>query len=105
MAAKPCVLHPNAQKCETVPLGKQSRARVHLSIFGTPCPPFSDQRCNKRKLGGAPAEHNMYAVTTEEAPAFLQKFAPEVAICEQVMGFAKPETPEDDSNPMERLLG
>ncbi|CAE8638766.1 unnamed protein product [Polarella glacialis] len=92
----PCTLHPHARSC-CVPCS------VDLSIFGTPCPPFSQQR-SKRMVSGTVKNHVLYSTTFGEATAFLERKEPKAAVMEQVRGFDKPEYAGDKSTPMRRFL-
>lgn len=76
-----------------------------LTVFGTPCPPFSTQRPErmKRTHTDAVKAHSQYSVTFEESLALLESNEPKACIMEQVYGFGLPEHEEDNSTPKDRL--
>lgn len=93
---KACLLHPQSPGCP-------NPANADLGVFGTPCDPFSFQRC-KRHQDGSVKGHLLYPVTFRDAIRFMSDpLAPKAVIMEQVEGFNEPDTPSStEPTPMRR---
>jgi site-specific DNA-cytosine methylase len=100
-AGAPCQLHGDADSCD--PKAGFRDGHVQLAVFGTPCPPFSNQRC-KRNVAGSVKSHRDYNITFQDTILWMQEFEPGTAAMEQVLGFAGAESSLDNSTPLARLM-
>jgi site-specific DNA-cytosine methylase len=96
-----CQLHSDADACD--PKAGVRDGHVRLAVYGTPCPPFSNQRC-KRTAAGSVKSHKDYNITFQDTILWMQEFEPGTAAMEQVQGFAEPESSLDNSTPLARLM-
>ena len=62
---------------------------VHVMITGSPCDPFSVQRCKRFRAGNV-KEHCDFKVTMESIVKMYEKYTPAIGVMEQVLGFVKP---------------
>lgn len=76
---------------------------VQLMVTGSPCDPFSTQRC-KRFSAGNVKEHSAFDITMEKVVKLYAEHEPEKGILEQVWGFTLPFSPEDSETPKDRLV-
>lgn len=91
----PCLLHAGSNGC-------WKPQHIDLAVMGTPCDPFSEQRC-KRYQDGTVKQHHLYKVTFEDALNLLtSKDSPNAVILEQVLGFAEPESQSESTSPLDR---
>ena len=100
---KPCLLCAKAnRRCQEV--SDCGSNRVHLLVTGSPCDPFSIQRC-KRFSEGNIKSHCLYAVTMEMVIGMYKKYSPALGIMEQVMGFLMPVQKNAAETPYDRPAG
>lgn len=90
-----CLLHRDScDSCRLTP--------CDLAIFGTPCPPFSEQR-TKRYRSGSVKEHPLTRVTMEDARDMIVLGGHKAVVMEQVQGFDRAEVAGDaEFTPMRR---
>ena len=94
-----CLLHPKSQSCK----GCGSAGRfADVAILGTPCPPFSTQRC-KRYSQGSVKNHHDFNLTFKTTYDLLLQHNPRVVVFEQVEGFDLPFACDDPTTPKTRL--
>ena len=74
----------------------------HVAVWGTPCDPFSRQRC-KRFSDGAMA-HVGFDTTFSELKRWLEVFNPAAGVMEQVEGFSMPLHTGTSVTPLSMLL-
>ena len=72
-----------------------------LFMAGSPCDPFSTQRC-KRFQTGQVMQHSLAGVTMNTVTSLFARFEPRVGILEQVQGFVMPLTAGATETPCDR---
>ena len=80
------------------------RGATSMMITGSPCDPYSSQRC-KRYLDGSVVGHQDFQTTFSSVVAALKKYEPVTSVFEQVMGFTHPFVagqPDDTDTPYKR---
>ena len=95
VGADGCKLHPQHGSCAFF------KKPPHLGVIGTPCQPFSRQRC-KRSAEGSVRAHAKYDTTFVDMIDWLKCFEPMVAIGEQVAGIDIPESVTNPETPLDR---
>lgn len=81
----------------------ESQDSPDVGVTGSPCNPFSSQRC-KRFLQGNVASHTSYETTMRSVVAFYESVAPKLGITEQVRGFDQPFYTGCEQTPKQLLL-
>ena len=93
---RPCILHPQENSCS---VGRDTS----LGVTGSPCNPYSTQRC-KRFQDGDVAAHTMHNTTIRDVVSYYQVFQPHAGITEQVKGFGMATSSQDSESPLQKLL-
>lgn len=76
---------------------------VDIGITGSPCNPFSTQRC-KRWAEGNVANHVSFQTTMTHVVDFYKYVQPKLGVTEQVSGFDQPLSATDRRTPLQMLL-
>ena len=79
----------------------QPPKHVDLMITGSPCDPFSVQRCKRFRAGNV-KEHCDFKVTMQSVIQMYEKYAPAIGVMEQVMGFLMPFEKDGQVTPCDR---
>lgn len=93
----PCVRHPNCHEC------LPRKLEVSLGVTGSPCNPYSTQRCKRFSDGGV-ASHSMDSTTMTSVIQFYVTWEPHAAVTEQVRGFGMRTSAQDPEPPLNKRL-
>jgi site-specific DNA-cytosine methylase len=94
---QPCLLHPNSKRCDAT-CGEM----VDFMLAGSPCDPYSRQRC-KRFESGSVKTHCDFETTFTSVIKMFKKYCPKIGILEQVQGFQLPLDTTTRVTPYEML--
>ena len=97
---KACTKHPYGTGCDPCSVGCNG---LDFAISGSPCHPFSTQRCDRFQ---GVTSHHEYSTTMSSLLKWSQHFQPKVWVMEQVEGFDMPmkkNDPNPGQTPLRRL--
>ena len=75
-----------------------------LLVTGSPCNPFSTQRCKRYQTGDV-LEHSKFSLTESIVTGLYQTLCPKIGVTEQVEGFERPFSTGNSDTPLAQLLG